>query len=91
MQKVILTRAYCDDHMGECWQSFNEATQKTECVPSYTEESQRLKAKGYIYTGHRAGQYTYALRKSAPLALPLDWQMAIEERQTKEPEYIQDW
>jgi len=89
-QTVTLSRAYCDDHMGECWQAHNEATGKTECVPSYTEESQKLKSQGYVYTGHRAGLYTYSLRKSAPLALPLDWQIAIEER----PEYVdvyQDW
>jgi len=87
---VVLSRTYCDEHMSECWQSFDEGTGKTACVPSYTEETQRLKASGYVYTGHRAGQYTYALRKSTPLALPLAWQMAIEER----PEYVdvdQDW
>jgi len=90
MQKVILSKAYCDDHMGECWQAYDESTMQTRCELSYTEASQRLKAQGYVYTGHKAGQYTYTLRKSAPLALPLDWQMAIEERR----EYIdvdQDW
>jgi len=88
-QTVTLSRTYCDDHMGECWQAHNEATGKTECI-DYTTEVKRLELSGYVYTGHRAGLYTYALRKSAPLALPLDWKMAIEER----PEYVdvyQDW
>ena len=86
---VTLSRAYCENHLAECWQSYDESTRRTRCV-DYTTETKRLELSGYVYTGHRAGQYTYALRKSAPLALPFDWQMVIEER----PEYVdvdQDW
>lgn len=88
--QIIISRAYCDDHLGECWQTYNTATMQTRCI-DYATEKKRLELSGYVYTGHRAGQYTWTLRKSAPLALPLDWQMAIEARETKEPEYIQDW
>lgn len=88
-QQIILTRAWCDEHLAECWQSHNTATMQTRCIASYTAEKQRLEEHGYIYTGHRAGQYTYTLRKSAPLIpLSIDWQMA---RDTREPEYVQDW
>lgn len=88
-QTVTITRAYCDDHLAECYQAHDSATGQTKCI-DYLTETTRLKEQGYIYTGHHAGQYTYALRKSTPLALPIDWQMAIEER----PEYVdvdQDW
>jgi len=91
MITVKISRAWCDEHMGDCWHSYNENTGESKHVDSYTAECKRLEAQGYYYAGHRRGVFTYHLTKSAPLALPLDWQMAIE---AKGPEYIdinQDW
>ena len=87
-QKIIITRAWCEEHMSECLQSYNESTGKTAHVEDYAAEQKHLAELGYIYTGNRSGQYTYTRRMSQPLALPLDWQMAQD---SKQPEYIQDW
>lgn len=69
-------------------QSYNDATGQTAHVADYAQERARLAELGYIYTGNKAGQFTYTRRTSQPLTLPLDWQIALE---AKEPEYIQDW
>jgi hypothetical protein len=87
-QKIIITRAFCEEHLQECLQSHNESTGTTSHVENYSQEKQRLGELGYVYTGNHGGQYVYTRRMSQPLALPLDWQMA---RETQEPEYIQDW
>lgn len=52
------------------------------------QKSEELKARGY-QASHRAGVFTFTLWKAAPLALPLDWQMAIEERESVD--IYQDW
>lgn len=87
-QKIIITRAWCEEHLAECLQSYNESTGKTSHIADYTAERKRLAELGYTYTGNHGGQYVYTRRMSQPLALPLDWEMA---RETKQPEYIQDW
>lgn len=87
-QKIHLSNTWCDEHLARCWQSYNEGTGENKHI-NYTQETKALPLRGYIYTGHRAGVFTYSLRKSQPLALPLDWQMAIEERESVD-EY-QDW
>jgi hypothetical protein len=87
-QQIIITRAWCEEHLAECLQSYDPGTGKTRHVEDYQAEQKRLAELGYIYTGNHGGQYTYTRRMSQPLSLPLDWQMA---RESKEPEYIQDW
>ena len=87
-QKIVIARAWCDQHLDECLQSYNTGTGQTRHIEELTAEQNRLEELGYIYTGHESGEFTYTRRTSQPLTLPLDWQMA---RETKEPEYIQDW
>ena len=92
MNRVHIARAFCDDHLAECWFKFDEQTGQATHIESYTTESKRLESLGYIYTGHQAGAYTYSLRKSSPLAgipLPLDWQMALDARESIDQD--QDW
>ena len=91
-RRIIVTRAWCDEDFGECWQSYDENTSQHKHIGASTSdlaaEMKRLESLGYSCR-HRSGMYTFTLRKSSPLIpLPLDWQMAQE---SKEPEYIQDW
>jgi hypothetical protein len=91
---VIVTRdrVYCDRHIDLCHQAYDDATGLTKCIEDPAAYGKRLLAMGYYYSGHNHGLYTYTLRKSSPLALPADWQMALEladQRETRE--IVQDW
>lgn len=99
MQKVILSRAWCKEHLAQCWHKHdlqtgvNQCLAKGEVLPAgsrhYAAEMIRLESLGYV------GRNTYPTRsytryKSQPLAAPLEWQYA----ESEEPEYIdvnQDW
>ena len=89
-QQIIISRAWCDDHLAECLQSYDTGTGKTHHIEELTAEEARLKEFGYIYTGHNGGQYTYTRRASQPLILPLEWQMAVEARR-ETIDIDQDW
>lgn len=100
-QQITLAPAWCDNHLAQCWHSYNHQTGITSHLGNpegiqpaelakLGAEFARLKELGYIIA-HRSGTYTATRYTSQPLALPLDWQMALESR---EPEYIdidQDW
>jgi hypothetical protein len=92
--RIQIARAWCDECLGQCWFSFNEQTQAHEHLgDSNAAKWDELKAQGY-QPAHQGGVYTFTLYKAAPLALPLEWQIiadAITLRESKEPEYIQDW
>lgn len=79
MITIKISRAWCDDDMQDCYFAYNETTGESTHCESYTAESRKLMAQGYYYAGHSRGVFTYRLSKSAPLALPLDWQMATQE------------
>jgi hypothetical protein len=86
--RIQIARAWCDEHLAQCWHSHDLATGANEHLgESNAAKWQELKDKGY-QVSHRGGVFTFTLWKAAPLALPLDWQMV---RESKEPEYIQDW
>ena len=99
MQKIIITRAWCEIHLADCFQAYNEQTGEHYHVgnpesidPSGTtelaEERHRLEELGY-YCRHNSGVWIFIRRLSQPLALPLDWQMAFEERETVDT--YQEW
>jgi len=75
---VKIARAWCDEHMIDCFFAHNENTGETEHVESYTAKSRQLQEQGYYYAGHKQGVFTFCLQKSAPLNLPLAWQMRAE-------------
>ena len=81
MTTIRFSRAWCDDHMKDCFFSYNETTGEHKHVDSYTEASADLIAHGFYYAGHRAGVFTYCQRKSAPLAL--DFQMLIDQHEAE--------
>ena len=96
MNQITAARAWCDECFANCYHAYNHNTgQKTHIGPTTADlgaYAEKLTTKGYRAAHKGGGTFTYTLYKSAPLALPLDWQMAIDEQhQTKEPEYIQDW
>lgn len=98
--RIHLSPAWCNEHLAQCWHSRNEQTGVTSHLgdpesidPAETDalaaEMSKLKELGYserrAYPGYTMTRYT-----SQPLTLPLDWQMASDER----PEYVdvdQDW
>lgn len=87
--KIQISRAWCDDDLCQCWFSFDETTRVTEHLgTSNAAKWDELKAKGYQVKHNGGGVFTFTLWKAAPLAMPFEWQMV---RETKEPEYIQDW
>lgn len=77
MMTVQLSNTWCDEHLMDCWQSYNESTGEHTHIEDYTTAKHHLEATGYYYAGHRAGAFKFCLRKSSPLAQPgFDWQMA---------------
>lgn len=89
--RIQIARAWCDQCLMDCWHSYDEGTSRKEHLgESNAAKWEELQDKGY-QVSHRGGVYTFTLYKAQPLALPLDWQMALESR---EPEYVdieQDW
>lgn len=88
-QRIQIARAWCDECLAQCWFAFDEQTRVNEHLGmDNSKKWEELKAQGY-QPAHRGGVYTFTLWKAQPLALPLDWQMAIEERQ--HIDVNQDW
>lgn len=84
-----MARAWCDEHLAQCWETYDEATGVHEHIGlSNADKWNKLKAKGYQPKHMGGGVFTFTLWKAAPLTLPPEWQMV---RESKEPEYIQDW
>jgi len=88
--QIILSPAWCDEHLANCWHSHNENTGENKHLgdvesiqPANSRalgaEMQRLQNKGY-HSAHRSGQYIMTQYNDRLTTLPLDWQMAIEER-----------
>lgn len=91
---IQMSRAWCDECLRDCWFTFDEQSQVNQHIGQDNAHAwNTLKAQGYTVKHSGGGAFTFTLWKARPLALPLDWQMAIEERETKEPEYLenQDW
>jgi NOL1/NOP2/fmu family ribosome biogenesis protein len=98
-EQITLARVWCNEHLAQCWHINENGMTRPLCSKESIQPAgsatlgakiAELKEKGFTIS-HHYPQYVATRYKSQPLALPLDWQMAIEERQTKEPEYIQDW
>lgn len=91
-QRIQIARAWCDECLRDCFQSYDESTGKREHIGPETQDlgkkTEELKARGY-QVSHRAGVFTFTLWKAAPLALPLEWQMLIEEHE--KIDRFQDW
>lgn len=89
--RIQITRAWCDECLGECFHAYNEGTGEHEHLGPDTADLARkgeeLKAQGY-QSSHRGGVFTYTLYKDHLHPVPLEWQLLAE---SKEPEYIQDW
>jgi len=84
--KIQISRAWCNECLSECFFAFDTATgQSTHVGPDTSDLAHKgaeLSAQGYT-SSHHGGVYTYTLYKAAPLIpLPLDWQMAMEARET---------
>jgi hypothetical protein len=97
-EQIVLAQAWCNEHLAQCWHINEHGTTRPLCnkesirpagAATLGAKMAELKEKGFIIS-HRYPQYVATRYKSQPLALPIEWQMAIEE-QTKETEYIQDW
>ena len=97
MTRIRIARAWCDECLRDCWFSFNENTFEHKHIGiDISQVWENLKAQGY-QVAHRAGVFTFTQWKgsplapcdTAPLALPLDWQMAIEERESVDT--YQEW
>mgnify|MGYP001586841442 CR=1 FL=1 len=90
--RIQIARAWCDACLASCYQAYDESTGIRSHVGNTTADlgayTAPLKERGF-YISHRGGVYTATLYKSQPLALPLDWQMAIEERESVDVD--QDW
>jgi len=90
--RIQIARAWCDECLSQCFFARDESTGTNQHLGASTSDlgrkSEELKARGFL-ASHRSGVFTYTLYKSQPLALPLDWQMAIEERESVDQE--QDW
>lgn len=89
MNKVKISRAYCEEHFDQCFFEHNENTGQTSHIESFTERKAQLEGNGYIYTGHSQGVMTFQQRNTHLTALPLDWQMAADERELIDVN--QDW
>jgi len=91
---VIITRdrVYCDNHIAMCHQAYDDATGITKCIDDPAAYGKRLLNCGYYYAGHHRGEFTYTLRKSSPLSMPTDWQMAMDLADQRETvDIYQDW
>jgi hypothetical protein len=96
MTRIEFSRAWCADCFDDCYWSYNAQTGITRHIGSGTlalaAALNPLKRAGY-YISHRGhGDYTATLYKAAPIALPLDWQMAMQladQRETVDQD--QDW
>ncbi|MCI0554939.1 MAG: hypothetical protein L0287_28665 [Anaerolineae bacterium] len=77
MNRIIISRAWCDTHLAECFHSFDKGTGESHHVgdpesiwPSGTAElaaeKSRLESIGYTCR-HRGGQFIFTLWKAAPL------------------------
>lgn len=88
--RIQFSRAWCDDHLAQCYYSHDESTGVNQHVGTsadFGRQVAQLQARGYVGSHKGGGVFVYTLYKAAPLALPLEWQIVA----SKEPEYIQDW
>ena len=97
-QQITLSPAWCDEHLAQCWHINENGITRSLCNPESIQPAgtatmaakmAELKEKGYT-ARHTYPGYTLTRYASQPLALPIDWQIANEER----PEYVdvdQDW
>lgn len=89
--KIEFKKAWCDECFADCYFSYDHSTGVSQHIgtgtPALSKALQPLKQQGYYvkHLGH--GDYSATIYKAAPLALPLEWQIA----ESKEPEYVQDW
>lgn len=97
MNTIILCPEWCEEHLAQCWHICKDGIWTSLCNPDSIEPAgtvvfatkmQELKEKGYI-ARHTYPSYTLTRYAAQPLTLPLDWQMASEERQ--EIDVDQDW
>jgi len=90
--RIQIARAWCDECLSECFFAHDESTRANEHLGASTSDlgrkSKELKENGFV-ASHRSGIFIFTLYKSQPLALPLDWQKAIEERESVD--VYQDW
>ena len=97
--KIQLSPAWCDEHLSNCWHSHNENTGENkhlgnldDFLPNHSAilgaEMERLKKQGY-QPARRADGYIMTQYNDRLTTLPLDWQMAIEERESVDTS--QDW
>ena len=98
--KIILAPAWCEDHLAQCYYSHDENTGITKHLgnidsifPAQSQElaaeMNRLEGIGYKPAHRGGGEYTLTRYNDRLANLPLDWQMAAEERASVD-EY-QDW
>lgn len=90
--RIQIARAWCDECLQDCFFSYDESTGRKEHLGASTTDlgrkSEELKERGFV-ASHRSGVFTYTRYNSQPLALPLDWQMAGDERESVD--VYQDW
>lgn len=95
MTRVQFSKAWCNECFANCYFSYNEQTSETKHIGAGTvnlaQELEPLKKSGYYikHSGH--GDYTATLYKAAPIALPLDWQIALIETHEPAIDQNQDW
>jgi hypothetical protein len=85
MIEISFARAFCDEHLEDCYFSYNENTGETIHIgdtADYREAANELEAHGYYYAGHMHQAFVYRSRRSAPINEPLDsWLEAyVEEK-----------
>lgn len=96
MTRITYRRAWCDDCFDDCYWSYDETTGITKHVGSGTlalaAALEPLRRQGaYVrHLGH--GDFQATLYKAGPIALTLDWQMAIQLADQRETiDQDQDW
>jgi hypothetical protein len=94
-QDIVLDTRWCDEHWGKCYFAFHEETATWQHIGSFSDMATfiaKMKTEFGFQCKQRSGIYTLYRRKSQPLTLPLDWQMAQNADQEREPiDPAQDW
>jgi hypothetical protein len=72
MNTITVKWQYCLEHFRR-----HVTDERGQCIAESPDE---LTRKGYVYLGHIGGGWYRYRAPSQPNPLPLDWQMALDER-----------
>jgi len=96
MTRIQFRKAWCNECFANCYWSHNDSTGQAKHVgtgtPALADALEPLRRAGYYISHLGHGDYTATLYKAAPIALPPDWQIALQLADQRENvDTDQDW